>query len=87
MADDKRIELDKQRQLIAEQLEKCKEDREHARKRRERERQARKLRDEAFDLVSDSALPHVMHIYYGSAYMQTWQYIQSNSIVHNLDSL
>ena len=52
MADDKRIELDKQRQLIAEQLEKCKEDREHSRKRRERERQARKLRDEAFDLVS-----------------------------------
>lgn len=51
MADSKRVELYKQRQLIEEQLEKCKEEREHARKRREREKQARKLREEAFDMV------------------------------------
>ena len=51
MADGKRVELYKQRQLIEEQLEKCKEEREHARKRREREKQARKLREEAFDMV------------------------------------
>ena len=61
MADDKRNEIHKQRQLIVEQLEKSKEDREYARKKRERERQARKLRDEAFDLVSDDTPPHVMH--------------------------
>ena len=51
MADSKRVELYKQRQLIEEQLEKCKEEREHARRRREREKQARKLREEAFDMV------------------------------------
>ena len=51
MADSKRVELYKQRQLIEEQLAKCKEEREHARKIRERERQARKLREEAFDMV------------------------------------